>query len=741
MRAFLSELRRRNVYKVGAAYAVVGWIVIQVASVVIPTFSAPGWVVKVIILLVVLGFPLALALSWAFEITPEGLKRTHEVPLEHSITASTGRKLDFAIIGLLIVALGFSISFNLNDTPGVRAASIAVLPFTSRSTDPQHALFADGMHDELLTSLAKIGSLKVISRTSVMEYRDTTKKLRQIGKELGVATVLEGAVQRAGDTVRINVQLIDAGTDEHVWANTYDRRLSTENIFAIQTEIATTIAEKLQATLTPDEKERVSRIPTGNLEAYNAYIAGRQKLYQREIESLQSARGLFERAIALDPEFAQAYAGLADTLHILYYNHGILSADEAFTKSAALLDKALSMESEDADIHASIGLLKTGMWETNQREPDARQAEEAFGKAIALNPNHAQAIAWYASLASDLGDETKSIELFERSLELDPLARVTRLNLGVSYARVGDNARALDRWLEITRLDPDWPTAPESISFHLANLGRLDEALAWYHKARSLSADPALMRGGISTYMAFGQTDRALELLHELPRDHGFWILAQAQGRRFEGDYAGALALLEGSLAQLEHAPPPFLFVTAAVAIQHGNFESARRYLEQLCPRFTETVPRIDALNCSNGVGYAYALQQLGEPERAEQVLEATLKFLQRQPRLGLVGYGIADVETLVLMGRPEQALARLREAIDDGWRSPWTKDGWSLDNDPYLVELHDEPEFRAIVAEVDVDIARMRDRAMQAEASGNWEPLLALAGRKRTLTAETLQR
>jgi TolB-like protein len=397
MRPFLAELRRRNVYKVAVAYAVVAWLALQAASFLLPSFGAPAWVFRVLVLLVVLGFALAVAFSWAFELTPEGLKRTHEVPHEHSITHLTGRKLDFAIIGLLIVALGTSVYLNLRKAPrSARSASIAVLPFTSRSVDPAHAMFADGIHDELLTSLANIGSLKVISRTSVMEYRNSTKNLRQIGKELAVATVLEGAVQRAGDNVRINVQLIDAATDEHLWANTYDRRLSTDNLFAIQTEIATTIADKLKATLTPDEKERITKVPTENLQAYNLYLAGRQNLYQRKVENLQRARELFEQAIALDPKFAKAYSGLSDTLNILYSNFGALEPDEMLSKSKALLDKAAALDPEDADIHASLGLLASNRWDLTHSAADFAAAEQAFEHAIALNANHAQAVAWYA---------------------------------------------------------------------------------------------------------------------------------------------------------------------------------------------------------------------------------------------------------------------------------------------------------------------------------------------------------
>ncbi len=375
MRPFLAELRRRNVYKVGVAYAVVAWIALQAASFLLPSFGAPAWVFRVLVLLVVLGFVLALAFSWAFELTPEGLKRTHEVPHEHSITHVTGRKLDFAIIGLLIVALGISVYLNFREAPrSHRSASIAVLPFTSRSIDPAHAMFADGIHDELLTSLANIGSLKVISRTSVMEYRETTKNLRQIGKELSVATVLEGAVQRAGDNVRINVQLIDAATDEHLWANTYDRRLSTDNLFAIQTEIATTIADKLKATLKPDEKERITKVPTENLQAYNLYLAGRQNVYQRKVENLQRARELFEQAIALDPKFAKAYSGLSDTLMILYSNFGALEPDVVLPKSKTLLDKALALDPDDADIHASIGLLASTRWDVTSSDADLAEA-------------------------------------------------------------------------------------------------------------------------------------------------------------------------------------------------------------------------------------------------------------------------------------------------------------------------------------------------------------------------------
>jgi TolB-like protein/Tfp pilus assembly protein PilF len=729
MRPFLAELRRRNVYRVGVAYAVVAWIVVQAASFLLPAFGAPDWIFRVLVLLILAGFVFALVFSWAFELTPEGLKRTHEVSHEDSITHHTGRKLDFTIIGLLVIALAASVYFNVRTRGANRsAASIAVLPFTNRSTDPQHAMFADGIHDELLTSLANIGSLKVISRTSVMEYRDTKKNLRQIGKELAVATVLEGAVQRAGDNVRINVQLIDADTDQHLWANTYDRKLNTENIFQIQTEIASTIAQKLKAALTPDEKERIARVPTENLDAYNLYLAGRQNLYTRDLENLNRAREQFEQAIALDPKFAKAYAGLSDTLSILYINFDALEPDEFFPRADALIDKALALDDEDADLYASLGLLRNSHWNTTQQPADLKASDEAFERAIALNPNHAQAIAWYASTKLDTGDYPGAIKLLERSLELDPLGRVTKTNLANGYAGLGQNRKSLDLLLESARMNPDWPTAPEAIGQQLSALGRLDEAAAWARKAITLSDDPSSVRGAIGIHAALGRTAAAIEMAKQTPREHPLWIVRQAMARRIEGDPAAALAMLEAAIGKSEMAPPPIFIVGTELAVKQGKHAEARDWIERVCPQLSEPTPRFDDFGFCNSLGYGYALRELGDRDRSSKVLNGYLDYVSRRPRMGFLGFQIGDAEALALLGRRDEALQRLRAAVDAGWRTTALQHPWLLVDDPYLAELRDDPRFRQIVAETDADIARMRERVAQAEASGNWEPLLALA-------------
>lgn len=275
MTSIWGELKQRNVVRVAVAYAIVSWLILQLTDVLVPLLSLPEWVGGFVFLLLVIGFLLALLLSWAYELTPEGIKLEGAVDRSESSTPVAGRKLDFFIIAALSLALVFVVidQYVLEESPPTAEVfenlrSIAVLPFDNRSAEQENAaFFADGIHDELLTRLAKIADLKVISRTSVMEYRDTTKNMRQIGAELGVGSILEGGVQRAGDRVRINVQLIDAQTDKHLWADTYERELNTTNIFSIQSEISIAIAKALRATLTPDEQERLVAVPTGSMQA------------------------------------------------------------------------------------------------------------------------------------------------------------------------------------------------------------------------------------------------------------------------------------------------------------------------------------------------------------------------------------------------------------------------------------------------------------------------------------------
>ncbi|MFQ5547449.1 MAG: tetratricopeptide repeat protein [Woeseia sp.] len=737
MTSFVSELKRRNVLRVAAAYSVVAWIIIEAGSVLLPTFGASDSAFQVYVLIVIAGFLASLVFAWIFEVTPEGVKLEKNVDRSESVTPQTGRRLDFTIIGLLIVALGISVTLNvtgIRDSTEAPAASanrlsIAVLPFESRSTDPDNQLFADGIHDDLLTRLANIAALKVISRTSVMEYRNSTKNLREIAQELGVGTILEGAVQRVGDNVRIHAQLIDATSDEHIWAKSYDRQLSLVNLFTIQSEISGEITRALKATLTVREQTRLASIPTDNMAAYSLSMQGRANLYKRRLETLLQARQQFEQATELDPDYAEAYAGLADSVLLLLNNHQAIPLDEAVRVAETALDKALSLDPDLADAHASLGLLRHKLWEETRSGPGLEQAEQAFVRALDLNPNHARAYMWFASLRAIQQRFDESIELYHQSLRVDPLGRIPYANLPGLYALLGRNGEALDLLVKAVRMHPEWPTAYQNLAQHLNGLGRLDEAVAWGRKGQELSTDPLGGASMVGAYIEFGDYQKILDIFSDVSPDHPMYEYGLGMERAFHGDFAGAAEIVENTIKDVEN-PRRFVFsMVAAFDVLAGDFDKAREYAELRNPEFAaDAVPEIDAFNVANAVRYALILQKHGENQRADTLLAAALTVVRSLPRIGLAGHGIRDVQILALQGRTFEALAALREAIDEGFRGTVAANGWPLALDPYLESIRDEPEFQAMSHEIEDAVVVMQERVVRAEESDNWDELMALA-------------
>src|SRR5437773_3144483 len=276
-RNFFAELKRRNVYKVAIAYGVVAWLLMQIASQIFPFFEIPNWAVRLVVLLLIIGFPVALILAWAFELTPEGIKRAEDVDVSKSIRRKAGRKLDFFVIAVLLLVISILLFQRVHPNVSPKGSSsleksIAVLPFDNLSRDPDNAYFSDGNQDEILTKLAGIGDLKVISRKSTAKYKSTPEDLKTVARELGVATVLEGSVQKAGDKVRVNVQLLDARVDTHLWAKSYDRDL--RDVFAVETEVAQEIADALRAKLSPSQTDTLAAAPTSDTEAYDFFLKG-----------------------------------------------------------------------------------------------------------------------------------------------------------------------------------------------------------------------------------------------------------------------------------------------------------------------------------------------------------------------------------------------------------------------------------------------------------------------------------
>ena len=498
--SFFGELGRRNVFRVGIAYAIIAWLVVQVADIVFETIGAPAWVMQTLMLGLVLGFFVALIFSWAYEVTPEGVKRESEVDRSQSITGHTAHKLDRVITGLLVLALGYFIwesrfaepdavptadpvAVTTEDTQPVEETvtpvsdlSIAVLPFDNRSNLADDEFFTEGMHDDLLTTLAKIGSMKVISRTSVMEYKDTTKKIPEIAEELGVANILEGGVQRAGNKVRINVQLIDANTDEHLWAEIYDRELSAENLFAIQSEISRAIADALHATLSPEEEQRIATAPTDNLEAFDHYLRGRQLMATRQVPKLEQATQEFLDAVALDPDFALAWVGVADS-HSLLEGYATLPDGTFRDIRMNAIERALAVDNRLGEAYASLGAVYV-----DDNEPG--MAEEAFRKSIEFSPNYATAYHWFSNLLNDsVLRVPEALAYAQRAAELDPRSGIILSNLAGNVSDIGDYRGALRHARRMVETHPDFAHSYASAGEALLYLGDYAGSTASYLKA------------------------------------------------------------------------------------------------------------------------------------------------------------------------------------------------------------------------------------------------------------------
>ncbi len=416
--SLIAELKRRNVFRVGAAYAIVAWLLVEVASVVLPTFEAPDWVMKVLTFLVILGFPLALIFAWAFELTPKGIKRETAVDPAESITSKTGRKLDFAIIGLLAVAVvyfavdKFVLEADTELTEATaeqvpaaesvaREKSIAVLPFVNMSSDPEQEYFSDGISEEILNVLAQVPGLRVASRTSAFTFKGDNRNIGEIAAILKVNHVLEGSVRKSGNRVRIAAQLIDASNEKHLWSETYDRELI--DIFAIQSEIARAVARKIKIELSPEKEALLANTQAVDPEAHEAYLRGQYEAAKFTADSYTRAMEHYQRALLADPEYAPAYAGLANAYFMLGQPLVVLPHHEAMpeAKSAAL--KALELDPSLPDAYTALAHV-TWMYEW-----DWKTADQMFRRAIELNPNSAHARSIYGIYLSSMGQHEEAI--------------------------------------------------------------------------------------------------------------------------------------------------------------------------------------------------------------------------------------------------------------------------------------------------------------------------------------------
>lgn len=441
MSGFFEEVKRRKVYRVAAAYVIAAGFIIQIGSAVFPAWELPNWAFRLVVVLLLIGFPIALILAWAFDVTPEGIRTTPSIAAPGS-----HRRRNVAVLMATGVIISAVAGFFLLPHASARKIdkSIAVMPFENFSDDKDNAFFADGIQDDILTNLAKISDLKVISRTSVMPYRGKEKNVREIGKALGVSTILEGSVRKSGNRVRVNVQLINALNDEHLWAEDYDRDLT--DVFAIQTDLAQKIAHELQAKLSPTEKAQMTRKPTENGEAYLAFVQAHNLHTQMEdLDKLKQAEQLYERALQLDPNFALASADFSRLESWIF--HTFDPTPPRREKARALADRALKLQPDTPECHLALG------FSFYYGDRDYENALKEFAIAQRGLPNEAEVYLAIGAIQRRQGKWTESNANLEKAVTLSPNETWALQNLAFNYQMLRDfdaAGRIIDRALKLS---------------------------------------------------------------------------------------------------------------------------------------------------------------------------------------------------------------------------------------------------------------------------------------------------
>jgi TolB-like protein/Flp pilus assembly protein TadD len=573
-----TELKRRNVYRAAVLYGMSAWLLAQIATQIFPFFDVPNSAVRVVIISLVLGFPIAMVLAWIFELTPEGIVRTEDV--DPATQRQFSRKVDFVIIGVLLAVIAMLVyqrlPFRSEAGPAIPEKSIAVLPFENFSANNENAFFADGVQDDILTSLAKIKDLKVISRSSVMQFRDVAaRNLRNIGKALGVVNILEGSVRREGSRVVVNVQLIDAMHDRHVWANRYDRTLADS--LGLQGKLAAEIADALRVTLSPEEKERVEKQPTANAEAYVVYLRANQIERNPDtlLEDYRTAEQLYLQAISLDPNFALAHARLASTCTQIF--HFYEPTESWRTRARAEAETALRLQPNLAEAHFALG--QCIYWIDQHYD----RALQEFDTAYRLSPNNGDIGRLIAAIKRREGKWQESLEAYER----------------------------------VAAVDPQNPNTVRELIFTNTSMRRWPEAARWGERMRAM-APASLVAKVQSGYVDFwwkGDTQLLKSLLDQIPAGvdpDGAVTSCRWDLAMLRRDYSAATNVLQNSsvneLSYTNAGATPKVFYEGCVYLAQGDNVNAQKAFELARPAFETAVEEAPASAERHAIlGWLYA--------------------------------------------------------------------------------------------------------------------------------------
>ncbi|MEO5963622.1 MAG: hypothetical protein ABIO75_01870 [Thermomonas sp.] len=694
--SFVNELKQRKVFRTGAAYLVAGWLLVQVADVALPAFGAPAWSMRLVILVAALGFPLALMLAWALERTPDGIKATPR---------KTGNKRMAAVAALFLVA---ALAWYFLGQPALRQQviaaerSIAVLPFVNMSGDKANDYFSDGLAETTLDMLAQVKDLKVIARTSSFAFKGKQADMREIGKALGAAHLLEGSVQQAGDTVRITAQLIRVEDGTHLWSKRFDRKLA--DVFAIQDEIATEVVKAIQGALPAAQQARLVRKRTDNVAAYDAYMQGIALLPERKQASLREALQHFERAISLDPGYARAYA-MAGTTAGLLRTYGDDSVATA-RKIPQYIDRALELAPDLGEAWVARGAQL-------ERARELTKAEQAYRRGLELAPGYATAYQWLGEFYLDqLGEVDKALPLLERATSLDPLSPIIQKEYAEGLAAVQrlDEADAvLDRLLQ---------TSPRFAAGHdtkgLVHLLRSDLAGTLREFAIAIRLDPEV------PYYRFGRCEALVQFM--AMTDASACVAALVKGLSIEqADIARARWLRaqgahEAALALMERMPSTSPFEKATVLFDLARYAEAET---QLRKAFAAENFGLDEFATPPVASSPYVEDQLfigairllrGEREAGTALLEEAAKRAAARPAgAGTFARRWNDVIALALLGRHPAACAAYRASVEAGLIG-----GYAVaEHVPALAAFRAHPCYSAVVAlararaEVEIEKAR----------------------------------
>jgi TolB-like protein/Tfp pilus assembly protein PilF len=712
--SFFQELKRRNVFRVAIVYVVVSWLLMQIGDVMFPALRLPDWTPTLLVAFLILGFPLVVVFAWAFELTPDGVTRTKEVPEDQSITADTGRKINYMIIGILAVAVVFLLvkDLLLQDGPApptveVSDRSIAVLPFKNQSASAENAeFFAGGLHDELLTLLSKLEDLKVISRTSV-ERLGPDLTIPEIGILLGVATVLEGQVQRAGNRLRINVQLIDTAAEGHLWANTYDSELTAENVFDVQSDIARTIANALQAELSPSDVAALQTVPTTSTAALEKYLLAMQVAKRRSYDALRQAEAYLVEVTDMDASFAAAWVGLAEIRGELFMT-GAIGLQRYLDDAGLAVQRALELDPRSAGALAERARVMTAGGQ-------AELAEQSFRTALQTEPHNSNVHDNYGEWLRMRGRLEEARTILEAGLEYDPLSPNLLFQLGRVEMYLGNPEGNIEIGRKILEIDPS--VVYGYVAQLQGNLwrGDFDEAWPWYVK--TVAADPedyetwAHMALFLDDLDFPDYADRYLARATSLDADAPVVIKCTTMilSNRGRTDEAIALAAksLDAGIDDRWESDRVLLRAVRDKALDSGNLEAAVEHYRQRASSLFAVAPVVTEQNINKVADLALLLQAAGDSARAERLLSSARSWYARTQPPGVYGYihGLVLAELQAVAGEDDAALTTLQQAIGNGYRWQWK---WALANKNFD-GIRSHPSFQQLVRELQADIAQSR--------------------------------